>query len=57
MTMRYMHLSPGARNEAVRLLERKSAEAAQEASKQIVDGDETETVELQLMKPNRSEVT
>ena len=56
MTMRYMHLSPGAREEAVRLLQRKSAEAAQEAQKQVVDGDETETAGLQLMKPSRSEV-
>jgi site-specific recombinase XerD len=43
MTMRYMHLSPGAREEAVRLLERKSAEAVQEAEKREVDGDQTET--------------
>jgi integrase len=53
MTMRYMHLSPGARDEAVRLLERKTAEAALE---QGVDGDQTETAGLQLVKPSGSEV-
>ncbi len=56
MTMRYMHLSPGAREEAVRLLERKSAEAVQEVKRQAVDGDQTETAGLQIVKPSRSEV-
>lgn len=53
MTMRYMHLSPGARDEAVRLLERKTAEAALERA---VDGDQTETTGLRVLKPSGSEV-
>jgi len=54
--MRYMHLGPGAREEAVRLLERKSAEAVQEADKRAVDGDQTETARLRALKPSGSEV-
>jgi len=43
MVARYTHLSPGARDEAVRLLEKKTSEAAGEEEKRGVDGDQTET--------------
>jgi integrase len=53
MTMRYMHMSPGERDSAIGLLERKTAEAALE---QRVDGDQTETAGLRVLKPSGSEV-
>jgi integrase len=53
MTMRYMHLSPGERDSAIGLLERKTAEAARERG---VDGDQTETAGLRVLKPSGSEV-
>lgn len=52
-TMRYMHLSPGAKDEAVLLLERKTAEEGQEV---VVDGEKTETAGLRVLKPSGSEV-
>lgn len=54
-TMRYMHLSPGAKDEAVLMLERKAAEAARQVPVEAVDGDQTETAGLRALKPSGSE--
>jgi hypothetical protein len=56
MVARYTHLSPGARDEAVRLLEKKTSESAGEEQKRVVDGDQTETAGLRVLKPSGSEV-